>query len=723
MAQTASIEEDDPWSYNFPSSNESLPLETDRPQPSQKINPQLASLRRGRMSDQSEIHSRLASSFVSNGLQPSEVVDSNANVRSSISFSSTLQKSPLHPLTTKEDASSVISRDSNGASINNENTPRENENPRLLKNLKEYESSIKLQPAPSSEKEEVPKVVSPKIIAYRKSKRTSSDGAVESMAIEPTALPTTPPPTRKYDSKLYTDEFYKDSQYRYAIMKRNIDFHQLFRSLDLTDRLLDDFSCALSREILLQGRCYISESYLCFNSSLLGWVTNLVVKFENIVKIEKKSTAGLFPNGIGIETEEGQTHTFATFLSRDQTYDLMTTVWKGKTGRVNAISPSAKEEEEETKEVASGSPTPDTSPKIQSYIMSLDGDDKIAESDDLDESDDSDVSDFDVDSGFDGVDVVGAGVDGADGLPNGDINRKSSTKGGQRLVTLKSSSPYVNRGPDSHPPTIPKYEKFPQEVELVEETFQAPMGVVFSILFGSCTKFQTSFLERHDGSDISDLTEFHPAADDPAILQREFTYRRALGYSIGPKSTRCEIVETIEHLNFADYVVVTTTTHTPDVPSGGVFAVKTRYVFSWGENNTTKLLISHYVEWKGKSWMKAVIEKSSLSGSTTIMNQLIQELKDEIADNVTTAAGAPTRKISKRKKKKEAEAPKVATKDTVGLKKFTIPTDVRSVVYVFFILFTIMFLMQAAVMYQLSAMTRALNRIASMPSEQYKGKS
>lgn len=105
------------------------------------------------------------------------------------------------------------------------------------------------------------------------------------------------------------------------------------------------------------------------------------------------------------------------------------------------------------------------------------------------------------------------------------------------------------------------------------------MGIVFAILFGPCTKFQTNFLETHDGSEISEISDFRPSEEDPAVLERKYIYRRALGYSIGPKSTKCEVTETIEHLNFADYIVVVSTTVTPDVPLGGVFSVKTRYVF------------------------------------------------------------------------------------------------------------------------------------------------
>lgn len=36
-----------------------------------------------------------------------------------------------------------------------------------------------------------------------------------------------------------------------------------------------DFGCALQKEILLQGRIYISENHICFNANIFGWVTNV----------------------------------------------------------------------------------------------------------------------------------------------------------------------------------------------------------------------------------------------------------------------------------------------------------------------------------------------------------------------------------------------------------------------------------------------------------------
>jgi len=38
---------------------------------------------------------------------------------------------------------------------------------------------------------------------------------------------------------------------------------------------LPDYGCALQREILVQGRIYISENHICFHANIFGWVTDV----------------------------------------------------------------------------------------------------------------------------------------------------------------------------------------------------------------------------------------------------------------------------------------------------------------------------------------------------------------------------------------------------------------------------------------------------------------
>jgi hypothetical protein len=112
-----------------------------------------------------------------------------------------------------------------------------------------------------------------------------------------------------------------------ASKKRNRDFHDLFKSVPDDDYLIEDYSCALQREILAHGRLYVSEGHLCFSSNIFGWTTTLVMSFDEIVSVEKRSTALLFKNGLMISTLHAK-HIFASFTSRDATYDLIVNIWK-----------------------------------------------------------------------------------------------------------------------------------------------------------------------------------------------------------------------------------------------------------------------------------------------------------------------------------------------------------------------------------------------------------
>jgi hypothetical protein len=88
-----------------------------------------------------------------------------------------------------------------------------------------------------------------------------------------------------------------------------------------------DYGCALQRDILIQGRLYISENHMCFHANIFGWVTTLVIPFYNVKAIEKRMTAFVIPNAIGV-TENSNKHTFASFLARDTAYDVIYNIWK-----------------------------------------------------------------------------------------------------------------------------------------------------------------------------------------------------------------------------------------------------------------------------------------------------------------------------------------------------------------------------------------------------------
>ena len=100
-----------------------------------------------------------------------------------------------------------------------------------------------------------------------------------------------------------------------------------------------------------------------------------------------------------------------------------------------------------------------------------------------------------------------------------------------------------------------------------------------------------------------EMSDWRPSPETKN-LSRSISYIKPLNGSIGPKQTKCHIVDEHEHKDFDQYISMLTTTKTPDVPSGGVFSVKTKTCFMWAGPNSTKVVVTTTVEWTGKSWVK-----------------------------------------------------------------------------------------------------------------------
>ncbi|KAG1457872.1 hypothetical protein G6F46_007071 [Rhizopus delemar] len=128
-------------------------------------------------------------------------------------------------------------------------------------------------------------------------------------------------------------------EFQLANEKQNDIFHALFKSVPQTDVLIEVYKCALQKEILLQGHIYISEHHVCFKANIFGWVTNLVINFDEITAVEKRMTAKVIPNGIMIATSTSR-HIFASFLLRDQAYDQIVKIWKLHK-RISSLSSSS----------------------------------------------------------------------------------------------------------------------------------------------------------------------------------------------------------------------------------------------------------------------------------------------------------------------------------------------------------------------------------------------
>ncbi|KAF5093750.1 hypothetical protein D0Z00_003885 [Geotrichum galactomycetum] len=458
----------------------------------------------------------------------------------------------------------------------------------------------------------------------------------------------------------------KLGSFAFAPAKRNIEFHKLFRSLHINDGLVDDFSCALSKEILIQGRLYISERSICFNSNILGWVTNLIISFNEIVGVEKKTTAGLFPNGIIIQTLHGR-HTFASFISRDTVYDMIIEIWKRTNGRSKSgtdfdAAPSIKDVSD--MEDAAESIIADDDSDLFSSEYDVSDEEESDEFDQLEEDDVSSDEEFGETMQPKKKEPSATPAAVEEERDSNAATAPAPSEGGQT-----GAWPVANLGPDTHAPTDAGFDADALgEKQLINDTIPAPPGVVANLIFGDDTKWISKFItEKEKNIDLKPMTGFDGGF--AAGNKREFEYVKPLSGPVGPKQTRCQCTESIEFWDLTDHVTVVTTTRTPDVPSGGSFSTKTRYNLAWADGNATSLIISYMVEWTAKSWFKGPIEKGTHDGQTAFAQNLLSELTATVKGGAGAGRAAGKKKVGETKKKAKRSSKAKAAAGKKGAKK------------------------------------------------------
>ncbi|KAH0628164.1 hypothetical protein JD844_008984, partial [Phrynosoma platyrhinos] len=107
--------------------------------------------------------------------------------------------------------------------------------------------------------------------------------------------------------------------------KANAHFHKLFLDVPIDEPLRQNFTCALQKEILYQGKLFVSENWICFHSKVFGKDTKITIPVLSVTLIKKTKTALLVPNALVITTLSDR-YIFVSFLSRDTAYKLLKSV-------------------------------------------------------------------------------------------------------------------------------------------------------------------------------------------------------------------------------------------------------------------------------------------------------------------------------------------------------------------------------------------------------------
>lgn len=390
-----------------------------------------------------------------------------------------------------------------------------------------------------------------------------------------------------------------------ASSKRNKDFHLLFRSVPEDDLLIEDYSAALQRDILLHGRLYISDHHICFSSNILGWVTNLVMNFDEVVSTEKKSTAVIFPNAIVIQTLHAK-NVFASLLNRDATYDLLISMWR-------ISHPNLKiTEHGHTLDNSSTPEKPDVADSINAEDQSDIESDDISIDDDDDDDDDAETTingNADATSNTAGSEAgdVPRGI--SQRIPTSAAPTTATANGSISKASIDANGPHPPSaqdfpGPTSHAPTECADQETHYDKQIQDTVIPAPLGKVYAIMFGpsSGVVMRKFLIDDQKSSDLQMEDDKKGMGDEAKSFS--YSFIKPLSGSIGPKQTKCIVSQSLDAFDLEQAVSVTCSTQTPDVPNGNIFVTKTKYCLMWAPGNSTRLLMSSTVEWSGKSWLK-----------------------------------------------------------------------------------------------------------------------
>lgn len=100
-------------------------------------------------------------------------------------------------------------------------------------------------------------------------------------------------------------------------------------TLEKGERLIDSYTWAVAKKILLHGRLYITNQRLCFhsvfNNKLLffGKDTKLVIPLDDVMSLEKRINALVFDNSIAVITKNDKETFFTSFLQRDKAFEVI----------------------------------------------------------------------------------------------------------------------------------------------------------------------------------------------------------------------------------------------------------------------------------------------------------------------------------------------------------------------------------------------------------------
>ncbi|XP_078511487.1 protein Aster-A isoform X1 [Lissotriton helveticus] len=443
--------------------------------------------------------------------------------------------------------------------------------------------------------------------------------------------------------------------------QRNEDFRKIFKKLPDSERLIVDYSCALQRDILLQGRLYLSESWICFYSNIFRWETTIAIQLKDVRCIKKEKTAKLIPNAIQVCTENDK-HFFTSFGSRDRSFMLIFRLWQ------NALLDKTLSPRELWHIVHEcyGSELGLTS-EDEDYVSPGDELNGLGNSEDI--PDVIELSDATSRCVIDGKLDVSPLIDrmlpvnqsftslaSSDGIPSFLDDREEQTDSQADASSSQTVTPLVEHPKadlllDSLPPlNLLNSEDLPTDMsnsssssstqdEGELETFTSDLNGrlhINSIYHISAEKLQQMLfsdsqfmLEFLDQRKFTDVTLNSWARDGVSKQTRIISYTIPINNPLGPKSAPAVETQTLyKSSQKRTGFVMDSEVVTHGIPYQDYFYTAHRYCITSVAKNKARLRVSSEIRYRKQPWnlVKALIEKNTWSGIEDYFHHLENEL-------------------------------------------------------------------------------------------------
>ncbi|NXD07130.1 GRM1C protein, partial [Nothocercus nigrocapillus] len=428
------------------------------------------------------------------------------------------------------------------------------------------------------------------------------------------------------------------STYKY----RSEEFKRQFSHLPESERLVVDYACALQKDILLQGRLYLSENWLCFHSNIFRWETTISIALKDITFMTKEKTARLIPNAIQIATK-GEKFFFTSFSARDRSYLSIFRLWQN----VLLDKRLTKQEFWQLVHQSYGSELGLNTEEMENFHSSSEdnGQPRSSVCDEAGEKDEklpkATGSAREPTLQTEGEPLNGHSVPGVEESPSEKQIKKSPLPSSERkpvnLVRSRSLEKSLDLNENEN---LPEKSSASDSEEAVKETvsendlygrifinrvFHITADKMFEILFTN-SHFMQRFLSSRS---IVDAVSTPWNRDTSGNQLRTLTYTITINNPLcGKFTTATEKQMLHKQSQKGESYQVDAEVLTHDVPYHDYFYTVNRYYISRTSSHKCRLRVSAEVKYKKQPWglVKSVIEKNTWGGIQENFKQLESEL-------------------------------------------------------------------------------------------------